>query len=104
MKLAAVVLLLCMRPVNPLLWLVDSKATYVCTRYYMQDVAEALRRLPDDVIVARNARLRRAMDLSLKGTTLPQELQDKQTPFASYIQVGGHCWKDAGVQRTSLRV
>ncbi|KAF8065502.1 hypothetical protein HT031_003103 [Scenedesmus sp. PABB004] len=50
------------------------------------DVAEALRRLPADVVVARNARLKRAMDLSLKGTTLPEDLQAKQTPFASYLQ------------------
>lgn len=52
-----------------------------------QDVAEALRRLPDEVVLARNARLHRAMDLSLKGITLPKELQDKQTPFESYLQV-----------------
>lgn len=50
------------------------------------DVAEALRRLPDDVVVARNARLRRAMDLSMKGTKLPEELQAKQTPFEHYLQ------------------
>eukprot|EP00878_Enallax_costatus_P001298 GHUV01001444.1.p2 GENE.GHUV01001444.1~~GHUV01001444.1.p2 ORF type:complete len:121 (+),score=44.84 GHUV01001444.1:292-654(+) len=50
------------------------------------DVAEALRRLPDEVILARNARLHRAMDLSLKHTTLPAELQAKQTPFESYLQ------------------
>ncbi|WIA16562.1 hypothetical protein OEZ86_008023 [Tetradesmus obliquus] len=50
------------------------------------DVAEALRRLPEDVIVARNARLKRAMDLSLKGTFLPEELQAQQTPFQHYMQ------------------
>eukprot|EP00879_Flechtneria_rotunda_P000670 GHRR01000784.1.p1 GENE.GHRR01000784.1~~GHRR01000784.1.p1 ORF type:complete len:121 (+),score=32.70 GHRR01000784.1:171-533(+) len=50
------------------------------------DVAEALRRLPDEVIVARNCRLKRALDLSLKGTQLPPELQAKQTPFESYLQ------------------
>lgn len=49
------------------------------------DVAEALRRLPDDVILARNARLHRAMDLSMKGIFLPKELQELQTPFASYM-------------------
>lgn len=56
----------------------------------MQDVAEALRRLPDDVILDRNARLHRALDLSLKSTKLPAELQAKQTPFESYLQVIGH--------------
>jgi hypothetical protein len=50
-------------------------------------VAEALRRLPEDVVVARNARLKRAMDLSLKGTFLPEDLQAQQTPFAHYLQV-----------------
>jgi hypothetical protein len=50
-------------------------------------VAEALRRLPDEEIVARNARLKRAMDLSLKGTHLPEELQAQQTPFQHYLQV-----------------
>lgn len=53
----------------------------------LQDVAEALRRLPEDVIVARNCRLKRAMDLSMKGTKLPYDLQEKQTPFEHYLQV-----------------
>lgn len=50
------------------------------------DVAEALRRLPDQVVLDRNARLKRAMDLSLKGTFLPKELQEKQTPFDHYLR------------------
>lgn len=60
----------------------------------MQDVAEALRRLPEQVVVDRNARLKRAMDLSLKGKYLPKELQDKQTPFEHYLQVSCCvlCW------------
>jgi len=49
------------------------------------DVAEAMRRLPPDVIVARNQRLKRAMDLSLKQVTLPKELREKQTPFEHYL-------------------
>jgi ubiquinol-cytochrome c reductase subunit 7 len=52
-----------------------------------QDVAEALRRLPDQVVLDRNARLKRAMDLSLKGTFLPKDLQEKQTPFDHYLRV-----------------
>jgi ubiquinol-cytochrome c reductase subunit 7 len=51
------------------------------------DVAEALRRLPDEVVFARNARLRRAMDLSLKHEKLPKELRDRQTPFEQYLTV-----------------
>ena len=55
----------------------------------LQDVAEAMRRLPPDVIVARNQRLKRAMDLSLKQVTLPKELREKQTPFEHYLLVSG---------------
>jgi hypothetical protein len=61
----------------------------------LQDVAEAMRRLPPDVIVARNQRLKRAMDLSLKQTTLPKELRDKQTPFEHYLLVSGVGWTTA---------
>jgi hypothetical protein len=52
-----------------------------------QDVAEALRRLPPDVVIARNCRLRRALDLSLKHESLPKELLAKQTPELSYLGV-----------------
>mmetsp|Transcript_16580 Transcript_16580/g.35872 ORF Transcript_16580/g.35872 Transcript_16580/m.35872 type:complete len:123 (+) Transcript_16580:120-488(+) len=51
-----------------------------------EDVAEALRRLPPDVIAARNARLRRAADLSCKHDHLHGELLAKQTPDAAYLQ------------------
>lgn len=54
---------------------------------YAQDVEEALRRLPADVIVARNQRLKRAMDLSLKHEKLPAELRELQTPFEHYLLV-----------------
>ena len=53
----------------------------------MQDVAEALRRLPPDVIMARNARLRRATDLDMKHDHLHGDLLAKQTPGESYLQV-----------------
>lgn len=46
----------------------------------------------------RNARLKRAMDLSLKGTFLPKELQEKQTPFDFYLRV-----RRAGGRGSSLR-
>lgn len=49
------------------------------------DVAEALRRLPENVVYDRNARLRRAMDLSLKHEKLPAELRERQTPFEEYL-------------------
>ena len=55
--------------------------------WWLQDVAEALRRLPTQEVLNRNARLKRAMDLSLKGTKLPQELQELQTPFDHYLRV-----------------
>lgn len=53
----------------------------------MQDVEEALRRLPAQEILNRNARLKRALDLSLKGTFLPKELQEVQTPLDFYLKV-----------------
>ncbi|KAI8468640.1 MAG: 14 kDa subunit of cytochrome bd ubiquinol oxidase [Monoraphidium minutum] len=49
------------------------------------DIAEALRRLPPDVVVARNQRLKRAMDLSMKSEKLPKALREKQTPFDHYL-------------------
>ncbi len=54
---------------------------------FVQDVAEALRRLPPDVIIARNCRLRRAADLDMKHDHLHGELLAKQTPGESYLQV-----------------
>jgi hypothetical protein len=39
------------------------------------DVKEALSRLPQSVVDARNQRLKRAMDLSLKHSHLPEDLQ-----------------------------
>lgn len=52
----------------------------------MQNVEEALRRLPQDVLDARTQRHKRAMDLSMKHATLSKEMQRKQTPFAFYLQ------------------
>ncbi|XP_071692666.1 cytochrome b-c1 complex subunit 7-2, mitochondrial-like isoform X2 [Rutidosis leptorrhynchoides] len=53
---------------------------------YDLDVKEALDRLPREVVDARNQRLLRAMDLSLKHEYLPEHLQAQQTPFRSYLQ------------------
>ncbi|XP_038897787.1 cytochrome b-c1 complex subunit 7-2, mitochondrial [Benincasa hispida] len=54
--------------------------------YYDIDVKEALNRLPREVVDARNQRLKRAMDLSMKHQYLPDDLQAMQTPFRSYLQ------------------
>ncbi|KAH7839369.1 hypothetical protein Vadar_003303 [Vaccinium darrowii] len=54
--------------------------------YYDLDIKEALNRLPREVIDARNQRLKRAMDLSLKHEYLPEDVQAMQTPFRSYLQ------------------
>ncbi|KAK9932356.1 hypothetical protein M0R45_011547 [Rubus argutus] len=54
--------------------------------YYDLDIKEALNRLPREVVDARNQRLKRAMDLSLKHVYLPEDLQAMQTPFRSYLQ------------------
>ena len=53
----------------------------------MQDVDEALRRLPVEVTDARNQRMKRAVDCSLKKSYLPKDLQDQQTPWAWYVRV-----------------
>ncbi|KAL9400299.1 hypothetical protein Peur_009260 [Populus x canadensis] len=54
--------------------------------YYELDIKEALNRLPREIIDARNQRLKRAMDLSMKHEYLPEDLQAMQTPFRSYLQ------------------
>ncbi|XP_058073755.1 cytochrome b-c1 complex subunit 7-2, mitochondrial-like [Magnolia sinica] len=50
------------------------------------DIKEALSRLPREIVLARNQRLKRAMDLSMKHEYLPLDLQAKQTPFRGYLQ------------------
>ncbi|KAG4109490.1 hypothetical protein ERO13_1Z049369v2 [Gossypium hirsutum] len=55
-------------------------------RYYDLDIKEALNRLPREIVNARNQRLKRSMDLSMKHEYLPENLQQMQTPFRSYLQ------------------
>ncbi|KAL8167830.1 hypothetical protein V2J09_009329 [Rumex salicifolius] len=50
------------------------------------DIKEAMNRLPREIVDARNQRLKRAMDLSMKHEYLPEDLQAMQTPFRSYLQ------------------
>lgn len=54
----------------------------------MQDIDEALKRLPQEEVDARNQRLKRASDISLKKEYLAPHLQAQQTPYLSYVQVG----------------
>ncbi|XP_019189944.1 PREDICTED: cytochrome b-c1 complex subunit 7 [Ipomoea nil] len=54
--------------------------------YYDLDIKEALNRLPREIVDARNQRLKRAMDLSMKHLYLPEDLQAMQTPFRNYLQ------------------
>nr|XP_043622820.1 cytochrome b-c1 complex subunit 7-2, mitochondrial-like [Erigeron canadensis] len=49
------------------------------------DIKEALDRLPREIVDARNQRILRAMDLSMKHEYLPEDLQAQQTPFRSYL-------------------
>ncbi|XP_058111202.1 cytochrome b-c1 complex subunit 7-2, mitochondrial-like, partial [Magnolia sinica] len=42
---------------------------------YDLDIKEALARLPREIVDARNQRLKRAMDLSMKHEYLPEDLQ-----------------------------
>ncbi|VVB10683.1 unnamed protein product [Arabis nemorensis] len=55
-------------------------------QYYEMDIKEAMNRLPREVVDARNQRLKRAMDLSMKHEYLPKDLQAVQTPFRGYLQ------------------
>ncbi|XP_059642458.1 cytochrome b-c1 complex subunit 7-2, mitochondrial [Cornus florida] len=54
--------------------------------YFDLDIKEALNRLPREIVDARNQRLKRAIDLSMKHEYLPEDLQAMQTPFRSYLQ------------------
>ena len=54
-------------------------------QYHGLDIKEALARLPREVVDARNQRLKRAMDLSMKHQYLPADAQAKQTPFRGYL-------------------
>ncbi|CAM0905668.1 unnamed protein product [Alopecurus aequalis] len=49
------------------------------------DIKEALARLPREVVDARNQRLKRSMDLSMKHQYLPDDVKALQTPFRSYL-------------------
>lgn len=53
----------------------------------LQDVAEAIQRLPVHEQDLRLQRLKRATDCSLKKSYLPKDLQKVQTPFNFYIDV-----------------
>ena len=53
----------------------------------LQDVNEAMQRLPPAEVDARNQRLRRAHDISLKKEYLPKEQQALQTPYLNYLEV-----------------
>lgn len=58
------------------------------------DIKEALNRLPKEVVDARHARLKRAIDLSMKHEYLPEDLQvDLFIYFV--IFVFGCCCKDS---------
>ncbi|XP_061356271.1 cytochrome b-c1 complex subunit 7-2, mitochondrial-like isoform X2 [Gastrolobium bilobum] len=46
--------------------------------YYDLDIKEALNRLPKEIVDARHARLKRAIDLSMKHEYLPENLQVKR--------------------------
>jgi hypothetical protein len=49
-------------------------------------VEEALKRMPQDVVDARNQRLKRAQDISMKHTELPKDMQQLQTPLNFYLR------------------
>ncbi len=53
----------------------------------LQDVNEALRRLPQEEQDLRLQRLKRAVDCSLKKQYLPKDVQAAQTPYNFYLDV-----------------
>ncbi|KAL9811489.1 Cytochrome b-c1 complex subunit 7-2 [Arabidopsis thaliana] len=74
--------------------LVDPRKNFLA-RMHMKSVSNRLRRYglryddlydPLEIVDARNQRLMRAMDLSMKHEYLPDNLQAVQTPFRSYLQ------------------
>ncbi|KAL0323913.1 UNVERIFIED_CONTAM: Cytochrome b-c1 complex subunit [Sesamum calycinum] len=72
-------------------WLVDPNhnplaALHMKTLSKRLRIIQALNRLPREIVDARNQRLKRAMDLSMKHEYLPEDLQAMQTPFRSYLQ------------------
>lgn len=69
---------------------------------YDMDIQEALSRLPREVVDARSARIKRAMDLSMKHVYLPKELQAKQTPYEYYLQDALNMVKLERKERTEL--
>lgn len=58
-------------------WMIDLGLRYddLYDQYYSMDIKEAMNRLPREVVDARNQRLKRAMDLSMKHEYLPKDLQ-----------------------------
>lgn len=42
--------------------------------------------MPQEVVDARNQRLKRAIDINMKHSALPKEMQEKQTPFDFYLK------------------
>merc|ERR1711879_1010990 len=66
------------------------------------DIKEALNRLPREVVDARNQRLKRALDLSMKHDYLTPEMQALQTPFRSYLQEMLELVKREQAERQSL--
>lgn len=65
------------------------------------DIKEALARLPREIVDARNQRLKRAMDLSMKHEYLPKDLQVKcldSIPYSFWLIAKSCCalWSDTG--------
>ena len=64
----------------------SSLSLSVAWRGVLQDVKEALNRLPQKEVDLRNQRIKRAIDISQKHTELPEELKKLQTPFNFYLK------------------
>jgi len=69
---------------------------------YDLDVDETLRRLPQEVVDARNQRLKRAIDINMKHSELPKDMQEKQTPYNFYLSDTLDLVKLEGKERAEL--
>lgn len=56
-------------------WIIGLRYDDLYDPLFSLDVKEALDRLPEEVVQARNQRLKRCMDLSMKHSYLSKEMQ-----------------------------
>lgn len=66
---------------------------------YDDEVKDALKKLPPDEIEMRNKRLKRAIDLDIKKTYLPEDLQAEQDVWNPYLRERVSALKEKRLER-----